>query len=412
MTAVDTVGSRVRFAGPVHAGSAELRRLIGLIDDEVLARDRENRAPHAEFDLIREARLGALRVPVARGGTGASLRELFETVIALSEADPNVAHSLRNHFVFVESRLRFGQGGAADGWLRRVVDGAIFGAAATELGASQIGRRDQSLASTLTPAEGGGYLLNGTKFYSTGNLYADWLIVSAQHPDGTGVRVAVPTGRPGVVLEDDWDGIGQRLSGSGTTRLVDVRVAPGEVLTGPDLWSDGVPYPATLPQLYLTAVIAGILRRVTRDAVALVHGRARTYYHAPTERAAEDPILQQTVGYLASNAYAAETLVLAAADVLGAATDAVHNGALDHELALQASLRAAKAKVVVDELGQRTASMLFDVGGATAVRQVKQLDRHWRNIRTLASHNPSTYKAKWIGGYELNGTPLPGDAFF
>ncbi|ONH36694.1 hypothetical protein [Protofrankia sp. BMG5.30] len=44
-------------------------------------------------------------------------------------------------------------------------------------------------------------------------------------------------------------------------------------------------------------------------------------------------------------------------------------GRADRELALRAALRAAKAKVVVDETGQRAASAVFDVGGATAARR-------------------------------------------
>jgi hypothetical protein len=36
----------------------------------------------------------------------------------------------------------------------------------------------------------------------------------------------------------------------------------------------------------------------------------------------------------------------------------------------------------------------------------KTLDRHWRNVRTLASHNPPSYKAQGLGAYELHGTRL------
>ena len=60
----------------------------------------------------------------------------------------------------------------------------------------------------------------------------------------------------------------------------------------------------------------------------------------------------------------------------------------------------------------RAAGELFDVGGGQAVRQSSHLDRHWRNIRTLASHNPRTYKARAVGAYEIDGTPLPNGAFF
>src|SRR5450432_1423541 len=384
MPASVVIDEAADVVSPVLPGSAGLQRLIERIDAEVLDRERERRPPFREFEWVRSSRLGALRLRVEHGGAGASLRELFETVIELSAADPNLAHSLRNHFVFTESRLRASRNGSDDEWLRRVSQGSIFGSAATELGAGKAGRRDQSFATTLIQTPGG-YRLSGTKFYSTGNLYSDWIVVSAKTADDTNVRVVIPADRQGVILDDDWDGIGQRLTGSGTTRLSDVRVEPHEILDESPTWFDDVPYQATLPQLYLTAVIAGILRRVVRDAVALVHGRQRTFYHASADSPADDPILQQTVGQIASVAYAAETLVLAAADALAASTDAVLAGEPDNGRALQASLRAAKAKVVVDEFAQRAASIVFDVGGATAVRQSAQLDRHWRNIRTLAS---------------------------
>jgi hypothetical protein len=48
--------------------------------------------------------------------------------------------------------------------------------------------------------------------------------------------------------------------------------------------------------------------------------------------------------------------------------------------------------VEVPELGQRAASRLLDVGGASIVQEAHLLDRHWRNIRTLAGHNPTLYK--------------------
>jgi alkylation response protein AidB-like acyl-CoA dehydrogenase len=84
----------------------------------------------------------------------------------------------------------------------------------------------------------------------------------------------------------------------------------------------------------------------------------------------------------------------------------------DLELAHQASLQAAAAKVVVDALGQKAASQVFDVGSASVVRQSHLLDRHWRNIRTLASHNPTSYKAQAIGAYHVCGTRLPGSCYF
>lgn len=67
---------------------------------------------------------------------------------------------------------------------------------------------------------------------------------------------------------------------------------------------------------------------------------------------------------------------------------------------------------MIDELASRAATQLFDVGGSSAVKQSADLDRRWRNIRTLASHNPVVYKARAIGDFLLNGTQLPSNGFF
>jgi alkylation response protein AidB-like acyl-CoA dehydrogenase len=160
-------------------------------------------------------------------------------------------------------------------------------------------------------------------------------------------------------------------------------------------------------------VNAGILRAIHRDAVALVRSRKRTFYYAPAELAADDPLLQQTVGQISSETFAAESVVLAAARALDISSAAAEvREATAPEAAHHAALLAAKAKIVVDEFALRAGSQLFDVGGASNTRRGANLDRHWRNARTLSSHNPTTLKARAIGDYDVNGTPLPAKGFF
>jgi alkylation response protein AidB-like acyl-CoA dehydrogenase len=391
----------------VALGSPELEAILDTIAEGALERDRDRQPPYALVEVIRRSRLGALRVPVSRGGGGHTLRELFEFVIRLADADPNLAHILRNHFSFTENRLRSTREGEPNPWLDQVVAGSIFGHATTELGSSVAGGGEY--ATSLTPT-GDHYLLNGTKYYCTGSMYADWVVVQASLSASQSATAIVPTSRPGVDLKDDWDGMGQRLTGSGTTLFVDVVVYPDEIIANPQ--GPRGPGQATFPQLYLTAIIAGILRNMQRDAVALIRRRERSFYHAPAERPVDDPILQQTVGQIASNAFAAEAVVLAAADALDRSAAANAAGRPDPDLAASAALRAAEAKVVVDEIGQRTGGLLFDAGGASATKYDALLDRHWRNARTLSSHNPWTYKARCIGDYQVNGTPLPQGAYF
>lgn len=256
----------------------------------------------------------------------------------------------------------------------------------------------------LTPA-GDHHLLRGTKYYSTGTLYSDWVAVGAVTPDGDVVSAVVPTDREGVRIEDDWDGMGQRLTASGTSRFEDVVVFDHEVLPSP-IGKD-VPAPrGAFLQLYLVAVNAGITRNAATDAARVVRGRTRTFSHASGELPSSDPLIQQLVGQIASNAFAAEAVVLAAADALDTATggdpDAAHEG----------SLRTAKAQVIVSDLATRSAELLFSVGGASATSREANLDRHWRNARTVASHNPAIYKARAIGDLLVNGERLPTNGFF
>ena len=58
------------------------------------------------------------------------------------------------------------------------------------------------------------------------------------------------------------------------------------------------------------------------------------------------------------------------------------------------------------------AGRLFEVAGTRSAAADLRLDRHWRNARTLASHNPAMYKARALGDLLLSGERLPANGFF
>lgn len=60
----------------------------------------------------------------------------------------------------------------------------------------------------------------------------------------------------------------------------------------------------------------------------------------------------------------------------------------------------ARAAVLVLDL----TTEIFEVGGASAVTERFRLDRHWRNARTPASHNPVIYRQTIVGDAVLIGT--------
>jgi alkylation response protein AidB-like acyl-CoA dehydrogenase len=407
LSSVENTESKVEsihptFTGIVKVGSPEFDHLISAIAQD--AKERRNTGsearPYFGVDLIRQSRLGALRLPVELGGAGASIRDVFKVVIRLAEADPDVAHILRYHFYKVELLLLKRNFEQNKKWLKKVAEGEIIGNAFTEISSKNVGTL--SFETTLTP-DGENYRLNGVKYFSTGTLYADSVVVMASTPEGKTVSVHIPTDREGVIIEDDWDGIGQRLTGSGTTRLNNVFVHKNEVTF---IGDEETPFNSML-QLFLQAVITGIIRNVVTDAKDLVLGRARSFTFAASDKPATDPQLLQIIGQLSSSAFAAESIVLAAAEAQDIAINAAVNGVIDFSLSHEASFRAAQAKVIVDELALKASTLLYEVGGASATRQSTHLDRHWRNVRTISSHNPTVYKARAIGNYVVNGIELP-----
>jgi len=60
-------------------------------------------------------------------------------VIKLGDADPNVAHIIRNHFSVTERILRSQRTERNRRWLKAVADGAIIGLASTELEVKRAG---------------------------------------------------------------------------------------------------------------------------------------------------------------------------------------------------------------------------------------------------------------------------------
>jgi len=379
--------------------------------DEIAAgaarRERERIPPYKETRALGRAGLGALRVPREHGGQGASLRELFAFVVRLAAADSNIAQSLRAHYHFVEGRLAADDERQRERWLPTIAAGALVGNATVEKTTREI----FGFETTLTPRADGGWLLDGVKHYSTGSLYADLVSVAARTPDGRVASAIVPVDREGVTLEDDWDGMGQRLTASGTSRFERVAVAADELLPSPIGQETSTPRAAFL-QLYLVAVMAGIAAAAARDAATVARERRRTFSHASGELPRVDPLIQQAVGQVAVDAFAAEAVVLAAADALDAAEATAVDGERDPDAVHAAALRTAQAQVLVAELAPRAATALFDAGGASATSRALNLDRHWRNARTIANHNAAMYKARAVGDLLINEERLPANGFF
>ncbi|MEV0398101.1 acyl-CoA dehydrogenase family protein [Polymorphospora rubra] len=365
-------------------------------------RERLRELPYALVRELATARLGTWRIPREYGGPGASVREVFGFLIDLAAADSNIAQALRPHFGFVESLLRSPAERERQRWFPRLLDGDLVGLANGEIGAPN------GVIRTRITRDGAGFRVNGSKYYSTGCLFADWLSVSAVNDAGDRVSFVVPADRAGITLVDDWDGAGQRLTASGTTNFDDVWVAAEEIVDR-DVPADGPrSHTTAFQQLLLAAVEAGIARNALTDAVAFTRDRARPIKHSSAKQSVDDPYVRHSVGEIAARAYAAEAVVLRAA---GAIDRALAPGA-PAVLLVQASVEVAQAQFLAVESALKAAELIFDVGGGSTTAREHNFDRHWRNARTVANHNPRHHKAAVVGDYRLNGTEPPRTGLF
>lgn len=395
------------FLQPPHLSPAVLNDIAAGSAQRDLARE----LPFEAVERLKALRFGAIRLPVADGGEGASWRDALGQIHALGAADSNIAHIWRNHFMLAE---RLTMHGADNPVLRHLRDdvagGALIGLAGAEsVRSAQVGG-GTPLAVVIRDGEG--YRFSARKIYSTGSIFADWIVTYGELENGTRVNLVLPRERAGITLIDDWDGMGQRLTGTGTTVFDEVHVAEHEVIR-PDILHPQVSFfSSTIAQIVLTTVIAGIITAIAREAKAVLGQRESTFYFAPSEQAKDDPLLLAALGERSSEAFAAEAIILAAAAALDHASAAIDGGGDALPAVEAAAIAAAKAKIVIDPLAQRAGSGLYDIAGASATRKGLNLDRHWRNLRTIASHNPASYKALAVGAHELNGTPVPAMGFF
>jgi alkylation response protein AidB-like acyl-CoA dehydrogenase len=376
-------------------------------------RELAHRLPHDDIALLKSLGFGALRLPVDTGGRGLSLSELFIVARDVASADSNIAHAFRNHLWQVEAALRRRDQPFHAHIIDLTRQGKTIGLSFTETEVTAAGARPSRVLTQLEwdPARDV-YIGSGEKVYATGNLYNDAFAgVAIESRAGRTVQYVFERG-DGVSAEDDWQGFGQRLTGSGTAKFHAVTVRPAHVYPpDPPRSDDAPPWGYTFHQVYLTNCIAGIARRIALDAVTVLRKRGRNFYHGTTDHPAEEPALQALLGRIRAYAASVEATADRAVSALQRAWD-TNGTSAEYEASLGATWAASEAKVVIDDLAPQLASWLIDLGSGSVVSRAGALDRHWRNIKVIASHNPRLYKERLLGQNLLSGELPPTGAFF
>lgn len=371
------------------------------------AREAGRHLPLIPLKQLSDHGLGAITIPKTEGGQGAGYQTTLRMLMDLAAVDANLAHIWRSHLAFVEYLKLLPDQTRRTTWWQRILQGQWGGSALSA-------RYDaEHHNQTIVRWDDTGTLrITGEKYYTTGTLAADWTLVSAtletslanailrrrrragatglQLADVTEALVVVRVQQPRVQVKDDWDGFGQRMTATGTLTMHDAGV---EALIDFDRDHDFVP---VFHEASLVALMAGVGRAALRDGVSQMRRRTRVFNTSTGEIPRTDSQMLGIIGELSAELSAGEELVRAT----GRELDAGHF----HE----ATLAAQRASVMVPKLVLDISTRIFDTLGASATSTTRELDRHWRNARTLATHDPAVFKERMLGDWEVNGVaPTP-----
>jgi len=278
-------------------------------------------------------------------------------------------------------------------FLSRILAGQRIGNAMTESGT----RSAAEIRTRLLPGPDGKYLLNGEKFYTTGSYTSHWFPVTALDAQGQFVFAFVNRRDPALTLLDDWRGVGQRGTVSGTARFRDLVVEERFVVRPR---AHGQPHSGnTFAQLLHAAVDTGIALGALQEAVRFLNEHSRAWPEAGVERSAQEPHVIKTYGELKVQQLAADALLRRGAEAL----DVLRANPDDRQAQTDAILAVHAARAQADLAALAAGSEIFALGGARASQEKWNLDRFWRNARTHTVHDPVRWQYHHIGDYFLNG---------
>jgi alkylation response protein AidB-like acyl-CoA dehydrogenase len=373
----------------------DVRALIDRLQQTAAARDRAGGHAAQEKQWIADAGLLTLAVPREFGGAGARWLDAYETIRAIARVDSALAHLLGFQYLQIVSVDVWGNDAQRERYLRGTVEGRWWwGNAVNPL--------DTRLVASAT--DDGGYLLDGVKGFCSGTRGSQMMTVSAHDPaTGKPMFAVVPTARAGIVVNEDWNPIGQRQTDSGSVSFARVKVEGQEVLHR----SETAPAPrATLrtlvSQLVLTNLFVGIAEGALEEARRYVTQHARPWINSGVEHARDDPYLLQRFGEMRLKAVGAQALATRAALALDDAWSKGHTLSADERA--HVALAVSEAKIYAHRAALDVSESLFDACGARATGAPLALDRFWRNARVHTLHDPLDYRVRDVGRYALDGT--------
>ncbi|MFC4302140.1 acyl-CoA dehydrogenase family protein [Cohnella boryungensis] len=369
------------------------RAVIGPAANRV---DRDGDYPREAIEALKGAGLTALAVPAGAGGFGAGYRgDVVALPLVLMEIASwcsSASQVLALHNSAVQYIHALGEKRQADFFFAEVREGAMFGSFGSE---NRPDRASLQMRSKLTRVEGG-YLLEGDKRFATGSPGAKWAFwhsVLAEEADNPRAPLAMPIvalDSPGITVHGDWDGLGQRGTGSGTVTARQAFVPERQLIGRPGAFAAFGDFFAAQFNVHFAAQFTGIAYGAYREALRYAAGKRAAW----TSADAADSVLALRLGDMSAKLAASRQLVLQAARLLQAYQEAP-------ELLPTVRAAASHAKIIATETALEVTSGIFQTMGARSATRENNFDMYYRNARTLTLHDPVDKHRETAGRLQL-----------
>jgi len=358
---------------------AEIARLSPLFAKRAAEDDRTGALPLATLGDLREAGFMALALPKSHGGDDIGLADMVEIVSRIAYADPASALILAMQYLQTGAIARSGYWPAdvRDALFTDIAqDGVLINALRVEpeLGTPARG----GLPGTTVRKVGDSWRISGRKIFSTGSHALRYGIVWSRTEEDTPRvgQVLVDLSRPGVRIEESWNQMGMRATGSHTIIFDDMEIPASHLvnLTPPGTRPDD----AVALVSWHGLVIAGLYDAIARAArdwlVGFLQLRAPANLGAPL---ATLPRFHALLGeidalLLTNRALIAHGLDRAASDASGA----------------QAAADANLIKFTVTENAITAVGRAVGAIGNPGLSRDNPLERHYRDVLCGRIHTP------------------------
>ncbi|WP_413776001.1 acyl-CoA dehydrogenase family protein [Salinicoccus halitifaciens] len=329
--------------------------------------------PFENFDKLKAVGYPALSIPKEYGGGGISLTELMKHQETIAKYDGATALSIGWHMGII---MDIGEKKTWDeeNYKKVVADvienGALINNLATEpaTGSPTRGGKPE----TTARKQGGQWILNGRKTFSTLSPVLKYAIIvaSIEETDEVG-EFLVDMALPGVKIEETWNSIAMRASGSHDVILEDTVVEEEDLVA---FRTPGKKDPSGW-LLHIPACYLGIARAAQEAALKF----AKSYSpNSIKGTISELPNVQEKLGRI-------ELLAMEAEAFLYSATNEWDQADAEARRDMGPKLGAVKTSIVNKAV--EIVDLSMRVVGAKSLNADNELQRHYRNVRA-GLHNP------------------------